>query len=153
MMKHIKHPVPHKHQTTDYTCGPVCLEMLLDFYNIPYDSAEIEKLCEARPNIGTDNSRLVRAVCSLGETVVTKENASMNDIITTLHAGHPVLVNYFNVRSGVGHFGIVKGMDDEHIILADPKNGDDYSIAIDDFKTVWHDHNKIQKSWMMYIDR
>src|SRR3989344_3821503 len=112
-MKHVTHRVSHKQQEKDYDCGPTCLEMLLDFYGIPYDREQLDSLCEAQPARGTDNGKLVEAVRHYGAEPVVKENASLDDIIKTIKNGHPVLVNYFNCKSSVGHFGVVKGVDEE----------------------------------------
>lgn len=151
----MRHPVPHKTQTTDYTCGPVCLEMLLDFYGVAYDHETLERLCGACPGKGTDNENLVHAAEHFGTRPIVKENASLEDIIDSIRGGHPVLVNYFNCRSGVGHFGVVKGVDikNEALLLADPKNGDDYPLTFIHFEQHWHNHTKTIHAWMMYMER
>lgn len=151
----MRHPVPHKEQVTDYDCGPTCIEMLFDFYGISYDRDKLENLCDASPGRGTDNENLVHAVESFGVQSVVKENASLEDIIETIKSGHPVLVNYFNCKSGVGHFGVVKGIDMEQkaFLLADPKNGDDYPLTFGHFQGHWHNHAKTIHAWMMYIEK
>ena len=151
----MRHPVPHKTQTNRYNCGPTCLEMLLDYYEIPYESDRIEALCETAPQHGTENKKLVEAARELGVRPVVKENAALEDIIDTIKSGHPVLVNYFNCKSGVGHFGVVKGVDMERnaLLLADPKQGDDYPLTFDHFQQHWHNHAKTIHAWMMYIQK
>lgn len=148
----MKHPVQHKKQTSSYNCGPTCLEMLLDFYGIAYESEKIEMLCETAPRRGTDNQKLVEAAERHGARVVAKENAQLRDIIEVIESGHPVLVNYFNCRSGVGHFGVVKGVEAEALIFADPKQGDDYPLTFEHFQQHWHNHTKTIHAWMMYIE-
>ena len=147
----MKYPVPHKTQTSSYNCGPTCLEMLLDFYRISYDPKMIEHVCDAAPKRGTDNQKLADAAEQLGAQVVVKENAQLADIIGALEKGRPVLVNYFNCKSGVGHYAVVKGAEDNALILADPKNGDDYLLTFDHFEKHWHNHAKTIQAWMMYI--
>lgn len=151
----MKHAVHHKTQTKTYNCGPTCLEMLLDFYGIPYESEKIEALCDTSPRHGTDNRKLVQAAEQLGASVVAKENAQLADIVAVIESGHPVLVNYFNCRSGVGHFGVVKGVDadGQALLLADPKQGDDYPLTFEHFQQHWHNHSKTIHAWMMYIAR
>lgn len=150
----MKHAVKHKTQTNTYNCGPTCLEMLLDFYGMPYEPDEIDLLCETSPRGGTRNHKLVEAAEQLGARVMVKENAALEDIVKALESGHPVLVNYFNCKSGVGHFGIVKGVDEEKqaFLLADPKNGDDYPLTFEHFSQHWHNHAKTIHAWMMYFD-
>ena len=129
--------------------------MLLDFYEIPYESEKIEMLCESAPRLGTDNQKLVQAAREFGMNPIVKENAALEDIIETIKSGHPVLVNYFNCKSGVGHFGVVKGVDtvQKAFLLADPKQGDDYPLTFDHFQQHWHNHTKTIHAWMMYIER
>src|SRR3989344_2592810 len=149
----MRHPVPHKTQTKKYNCGPTCLEMLFDFYGIAYEPANIEALCETAPYHGTDNKKLVEAAEEFGTKPIVKENASLDDIVETIRSGHPVLVNYFNCKSGVGHFGVVKGVDmkGRALLLADPKQGDDYRLTFDHFLEHWHNHTRTIHAWMMYI--
>ena len=150
-MTNVKHAVKHKAQTKNYNGGPISLEMLLDFHRIPYKAAALEKMCEATPTHGTSNAALVRAAESFGATIVVKENASTDDLIKALRRGRPVLVNYFNPITRVGHFGIVKGIEVDSVIFADPKNGDDYMLTFRDFENAWHSHDKTHRSWMMHI--
>lgn len=150
----MKHPVRHKLQSNSYNCGPTCLEMLLDFYGVSYDPSELHNLCDCVPGRGTDNEKLVEAIEAHGVKTVVKQNASLSDIVDTIKDGHPVVVNYFNCKSDVGHFAIVKGvdMDTQALLLADPKNGDDYPLTFEHFQKHWHNHTKTIHAWMMYVE-
>lgn len=129
--------------------------MLFDFYGVFYDPKELHDICDASPGKGTDNENLIRAMEQFGVQPIVKENASLQDIIETISGGHPVLVNYFNCKSGVGHFGVAKGADmkGEALLLADPKNGDDYPLTFVHFRQHWHNHAKTIHAWMMYIEK
>lgn len=149
----MRHNVPHKEQSNTYNCGPTCLEMLFDFYGIPYEPDKINEMCECAPRAGTDHLKMIEAAQKCGANVEAKENATLDDILEALRSGHPVIVNYFNCKSGVGHFGVVKGVDEAQkaLILADPKNGDDYMLTFDHFAKHWHNHAKTTHAWMMYL--
>jgi len=151
-MKHrVTHKVRHKAQQKTFTCGPTCLEMLFDFYDIAHDPEKLEDLCRSSAEYGTHNHHLVEAAESLGAEVIVKEDAVIDDIIDVLNSGHPILVNYFNPVSKVGHFGIVKGLEDDVLLFADPKNGDDYQLSVEDFSGLWHNHDKTIRGWMMHL--
>lgn len=147
----VSHAIVHKAQDKKYNCGPISLEMLLNFYDIPHVAEELEALCETSPRHGTRHSGIVKAAKTLGARVVEKENANIDDIVVMLESGHPVLVNYFNPLTHVGHFAIIKGVDDGAVILADPKNGDNYRLSFEEFDGYWHNHDKTLVRWMMHL--
>ena len=147
----VRHEVKHKAQNKKYNCGPTSLAMLLDFYNIPHVEDDLEALCETSPKYGTNHDGIVKAATSLGAKVVEKEQASIADIEKALKAGHPVLVNYFNPLTHVGHFAIIKGIDGQSVIFADPKNGDNFRLTFEAFENNWHNHNKTLLRWMMHL--
>jgi ABC-type bacteriocin/lantibiotic exporter with double-glycine peptidase domain len=147
----VSHAIVHKAQQKNYNCGPTCLEMLFDFYEIPHVAEELEALCETSEKHGTHHANLVKAAQSLGAHVEEKENATLSDIAEVLASGHPVLVNYFNPLTKVGHFAIIKGIDEGSVIMADPKNGDNYRLSFDEFDSYWHNHNKTLFRWMMHL--
>lgn len=147
----VSHEIAHKAQTKKYNCGPTSLAMLLDFYNIAHVEEDLENLCETSVMHGTHHASLVKAAQSLGARVVEKENASIADLQSALEMGHPVLVNYFNPLTRVGHFAIIKGFDDEMVIFADPKNGDNFKMSFQEFEDHWHNHTKTLRGWMMHL--
>ena len=143
--------IVHKKQTHNYNCGPTALAMLLNFYSIPHVEDELEALCETSTKIGTHHANIVKAARTLGAQVSDKENASIKDIEDALKIGHPVLVNYFNPITKVGHFAIVKSLEDAHVVLADPQNGDNYRLTFEEFETLWHNMDKTLHRWMMHL--
>lgn len=148
----VSHQVTHKTQSKKYNCGPTSLAMLLDFYNVPHMEDELEELCETSVKHGTHHASLVKAAKSLGAQVVEKENAKISDLKEVLKTGHPVLVNYFNPLTSVGHFAIIKGFDEMSLIFADPKNGDNFKLKFEEFEALWHNHSKTLFGWMMHLE-
>src|SRR5262249_23825321 len=143
------HKVTHRAQSKKYNCGPTALAMLLDFYEVPHVEEELEALCETSSRHGTHHENIVKAAKSLGAGVCVHQNATIVDIEEVLERGHPVLVNYFNPLTRVGHFAVIKGVDDGHMVFADPKNGDNYRLSFEEFEKLWHNHDKTLKRWMM----
>jgi ABC-type bacteriocin/lantibiotic exporter with double-glycine peptidase domain len=145
------HQIVHRKQTHNYNCGPTALAMLLDFYQISHVPEELEALCETSTRTGTHHDNLVKAARSLGAHVVSKDDAKIADIEKALADGHPVLVNYFNPVTRVGHFAVIKGIEDGHVVLADPQNGDNFRLPIEEFEKLWHNMDKTLWRWMMHL--
>jgi ABC-type bacteriocin/lantibiotic exporter with double-glycine peptidase domain len=145
------HPVMHRAQIKKYDCGPTSLAMLLDFYGIAHVAEDLDALCETTAKHGTEHSGIVKAAQSLGAGVCVHENAQISDIEEVLEKGHPVLVNYFNPVTSVGHFAVIKGVDNGHVVMADPKNGDNFKLSLEAFDGLWHNHSKTLWHWMMHL--
>ena len=144
-------PIPHQMQPDNYSCGPTCLAMVLDFFGKDYERDDLLELCDTQPKKGTDNKALVAAAHAHGLCAHESENASLLNLKQHLHEKAAVIVNYFNPRSNVGHFAVVQGLDDTHVYLSDPKNGDGYSLHHDMFLSLWHNHTKTLEAWMVVI--
>jgi predicted double-glycine peptidase len=60
-------------------------------------------------------------------------------------------VNYFNPVTRVGHFAVIKGVEDRHVVLADPQNGDNFKLSFEEFEKLWHNMDKTLWRWMMHL--
>lgn len=143
--------IPHQMQPDNFSCGPTCLAMVMDFFGKSYERDALVELCKTKPGRGTENHALVFAIVSQGLCAHTYQNASLDDIRTHLHHKAAIIVNYFNPVSRVGHFAVVQGVDDNHVYLSDPKNGDGYHLEHDMFISHWHNHTKTLDAWMVMI--
>ncbi len=144
--------LPYIAQQDNYSCGPVCIEMLLLYYRIPFDVETIQNMCDAQPGKGTDNARMPLALQTYGLQAKVTYPADTTDIIAALQNNAPVIVNYLNPVSGVGHFAVVKGITEAHIIFADPKNGDGYELPIPQFIAAWHSSDGSIQKWMLHVE-
>lgn len=138
-------------QPDNFSCGPTCLAMVMDFFGKSYERDVLVELCKTKPGRGTENHALVFAIVSQGLCAHTFQNATLDDIRLYLHRKAAVIVNYFNPISHVGHFAVVQGIDDERIYLSDPKNGDGYNLSHEEFLSHWHNHARTLNAWMVMI--
>jgi ABC-type bacteriocin/lantibiotic exporter with double-glycine peptidase domain len=150
-MVSVHHAVRHRAQQKKYDCGPTSLAMLLEFYDVAHETEALEELCNTSEKSGTHHDDLVEAAKSLGVNVCVHADSSIEDLRGVLTRGHPVIVNYFNPITRVGHFAVVKGIDHEMVTLADPKNGDGYRLSFADFDSHWHNMDKTLWRWMMHF--
>jgi hypothetical protein len=65
------------------------------------------------------------------------------------------MVNYCNPLSGRGHYAVINGYSKEKklVYLADPANGNDYTLRFREFKKLWHNEKNTIKKWCVIIGR
>lgn len=67
----------------------------------------------------------------------------------------PPIVNYYNPVSSCGHYAVVQGYspEEEMLYLADPRNGEDYTLSFSEFRKLWHDEENTSRGWCLIIGR
>ena len=130
-------------QTTEVTCGPACLVMLLEYYGM-YEGQYDREWYELRENKERPESMLkdlIMMLESLGEwdiysTYDLDGSAEVpNDlIINSLREGKPVIIG--DGEWGLGHWAVVIGYDD----MGDDIEENDVLIIADPYDTT--DHNQ-----------
>jgi predicted double-glycine peptidase len=143
----------HIAQPDDYTCGPASIAMVLQYMGQPVAYERITELCRAHPERGTENDHMVEAIEALGLVPTCITEGGIADLRNALNQDQPIIINYLNPRSGRGHFAVVIGLDDEHVILADPKNGHGFRLTQADLQSRWHNNDKTIFGWMMTVGR
>lgn len=126
-------------QSADHTCGPAALRMLLAFHGIRRTERALERVLRTTEATGTTRRALIRSARGLGLRV-RAGGMTLADLETELSAGHPVLVNYVEPSEEVGHFAIVTSCTPTTVILADPWNGERFSLARREFARRWFGH-------------
>jgi predicted double-glycine peptidase len=144
------------------TCGPASLKMVLAYYGVEKEEAELVRMCRTDPRVGTDDDGIRRAAEALGFVVKIKNESSIADVEKYLRRGIPLLVNWFSrgrpdyglSEVADGHYSVVVGLDKEHIYLQDPEIGRLRTLGIPDFLRVWFDFKGEQvESWSDMIVR
>ena len=138
--------VPFHYQSNIYYCGPTALEMVFDYYGEDIPQTEIADVARTHPNV-TYLDELRRAThfsnlsTSLGDEMpgnVTGYSArkigyaafeqgglTLDDLKTLISKGQPLIVLMWWTPSKVyGHYRVVVGYNETHIITHDPWNKD-----------------------------
>lgn len=126
-------------QRADHTCGPAALRMLLAFHGIRRSERELERALGTTEATGTTRRALIRCMRDAGFRVRAGVMI-MDDLETALASGHPVLVNYVEPSEEVGHFAVVTACDASTVTLADPWNGERFSLSRRAFSSRWYGH-------------
>lgn len=142
---------PYRKQPNEYTCGPTCIEMVLEYFGIKYTREQVNKLCQASPKDGTDNRKMSKAIEAFNAKQTTKQDATISELATALDNGQLSIVNYRNPNSGHGHFAVVLGLTEEKIILADPNDGQRRELSAKKFPEIWVNSEGTIKGWMMSV--
>jgi ABC-type bacteriocin/lantibiotic exporter with double-glycine peptidase domain len=127
--------------------------MVLAYFGVEHSLKELVDECGCMPGSGTDNDKLVRAVRGYGLCSHTREGAAIEHIAAGFHQHALIIVNYFNPVSHVGHFAVVSAVEPDHITLADPKNGANYTLTHETFNEHWHNSDGSITGWMTIIAR
>ncbi|MFB6181609.1 MAG: cysteine peptidase family C39 domain-containing protein [Candidatus Magasanikbacteria bacterium] len=142
-------------QYKKYSCGPVALKMVFEHLGIEYSRERMIELCEAVPKEGTEHKAIIKEVENEGLEYIQQENAEVNDLIKFLENGYPPIVNYYNPISDCGHYAVVQGYSskEEVLYLADPRNGEDYTLSFSKFEELWHDGDNTSRGWCLIVGR
>lgn len=139
-MPKVSLPVPHFKQSSNYSCVPAAMRMVLAHLGHSINETTLVKRLDTKP-IGTI-VRNVQRISSLGFTV-SFGSSSLANIRSSLELGKPVIafvmtghLKYWKLD--VPHAVVVVGIDDESVYLNDPW----FDVApqvssIDDFLAAW----------------
>lgn len=115
-------PVPHRQQTEEADCLPICVAMVLEYFGHSPNYAKLYKLLNATP-YGTP-ARNVQRLTALGCDVVYS-SSTLEGIAEYLTAGIPIIIflrtselPYWKIATN--HAVVVVGLDEEFIYLNDP---------------------------------
>lgn len=142
-------------QHKDYSCGPVCLRMVFEHLGKKYSEEKLINLCRVSEKYGLNHEHLIKEIENEGFEWYVKNKGTLKDLIRILESGYPAIVNFLDPFSNDGHFAVVTGYteDKKEIILADPCNGNDFTIPWSEFKERWHNSNNTSKGWFVIMGR
>ena len=151
-------------QTTEYTCGPASVLMVLNYFGeTSYDEMGIAEVADCKPGEGSTPQGLSKFFESIGWEVTNNlSDGSENGeeefdsetfaawVIENLKAGTPIIVDWFDWD---GHFQVIIGYDtmgtdsvgDDVLIVADPYDTSDhlqdgyYTLGAERFFYMWHE--------------
>ncbi|KAA0206361.1 hypothetical protein EDM68_02560 [Candidatus Uhrbacteria bacterium] len=135
-------------------CGPASLKILLSYFDREHTEAQLAKLCETTPDIGTTHGQLVAGARALGAEAFAKDNATINDIRALIEEEKPVIVGWWSKDEP--HYSVVYEVGKHKIFMMDPDTESGIRIMpIEKFEQVWHDtdggpEHPVQR-WMMAV--
>lgn len=149
-MKRVK--VPYHYQSTDYTCGPSSLKMILEYFG--KRESEIRLAHEAHTNkrFGTEHVEMINLARKHGFYCYVHHDSNINTIKHFINSDLPVIINFKNPSDGIEHYAVVIGHSKGQLILNDPWNGKDFKISDKVLNNYWIGlHNT--KKWIMVVSK
>lgn len=142
---------PYYKQSTSFSCWPVSVKMLLDFWeNEPeFTEARLIKDLHAIPKVGTDNHIIIDYLLKYSYKVYYSTKGSVETIQKFLDLWLPMLVNYKNLLSWNGHFAVIIWYDDKVFYLNDPVYWESYRVVKKTFMENWTNGSWDLISWFL----
>lgn len=148
--------VPAYRQMPAY-CGPASLQMVLAYYGTLLSQEEIGRRAKTTLSRGTDPSRLLATAQSYGLSGRWKKESTIMDLRASCARGVPVIINWFSTNEG--HYSVVIGVDDVHVVFIDPETGKRCSVEHEVFMRTWFDFpfpwiktsSQLRIRWMLVL--
>ena len=148
-------------QKDDSDCGPTSIQMILNYFKVPYTFKEIAKVSGYKKKGGLYNKDLVNAIEKFGLSVQEKANSTWADIGRFNKPDKVVIVSWM-MKGYIGHFSVVEKVNKDSIQLADPDTGKITKMKKVIFLRLWMDYEKgwypvkntdIQLRWMCVVSK
>jgi len=140
--------VPYHQQNRDYTCGPACLRMVLEYWSFQQDEVSLAMLC-GTTLAGTGLAEITEAAQKLGFKSEWKRNTKFSDLKTALKRGIPAMVivdarllHDIEIPFPVGHMIVIVAIDANSIFYHDPEVGRERKISRQIFIQAWENLRK-----------
>ncbi len=147
--------IPFYKQDTGYTCGPASLQMAFSFLGKFKSESALTK--EAKTNKeGTTHEGMIETALREKFYCYVNEGSSIEEIKYFVHLGLPVIVDYTEPSGEDGHYAVMSGYQDGHIILNDPWNGKGFKLPEKEFISRWYDDHKLNhrcERWIMVLSK
>lgn len=126
-------------QNLDYTCGAVCVQSLLEFFNLPFLSEmEIAQQLGTLELGFTPPENIVLFIKKLNLEATLIKNANLQDLKLAFDDGNILFVTWWD--EDAGHYSLIQNMEKEDITLMDPwlaRQGLWNNMKLYDFEKHW----------------
>ncbi len=145
--------VPYHQQSTQYSCGPASLHMMFLFYGVVVSEEELAIRLRTNADIGTKHSDLIRVAREEGFYVFENDDSSIVEIGGLLKLHTPVMVHFTEPSENDPHYAVVVKVDETHVVLNDPWNGEKTILEVGDFLSRWSSEYTHEDNWLMAISQ
>lgn len=137
-------------QKNNWTCGPACLLVVLNYFGIRKDIPDLIKELKTTKKEGTDNANIIKLLKKYELKFIVKENSTLHDLKKYLK-NYLVIVGFWIPFYKESHYSIVKKINKQRIYFHDTWFGYNHSYKIDYFLKNWWDEEV--RGWLLAIKK
>lgn len=135
----------HYVQTTDYSCGPASLKMILSYHGLDVSEEILIRLTDANPN-GVDVNKLIMVLTQLGFRAEPIEGSYKTLKTYFREKPMPILLHLEKEE----HYVVLVGINQKYIYIVDPSIKGIQKIKRGEFVQQWQITKKM--GWFMLIE-
>jgi hypothetical protein len=142
-------------QPNDWTCSASCYVMMFrTLVQADISLRQAVERCGAEPGVGAKNEKVVKAFELLGDRyevvsglssesdenpsaddpgLMEEKTAELANLKKLLKDGYLVMINFREPEEQIGHYGVLQGLNDRAIEIADPYYGQHSVLSLDQF--------------------
>ncbi len=146
--------MPYVAQTTEFTCGPAAVRMLLLFLGVGRSEEELATVLETNETYGTRRSAILAYLRDTEGLACTAScGNTVRELAEHVKGGVPALVRYIEPTHDEDHYALVIGVTDTVVVLNDPwpNNGQNLELTHDDFYARWTSTYGDKGGWMLAV--
>jgi len=134
-------PVPHRPQLADGYCLPACVQMVLAYWGIDRDQADLARQMGTLAQAGTPGSRV--SVFASDALEVAYREGDLSDLQAALAQGIPPIVLVYTRElphwtKATAHAIVVVGFDNDSVVVNDPGMSQPaIRVLLSDFQLAW----------------
>jgi len=139
---------PTLRQAFSYSCGASALQVILLYYGIDMRESDLIGKVGTSDN-GTDNLQIIEFLKTLGFKVQAGEGNTIDKLKKLVDKGIPCMIPIqawaeketkgWHKNNDNGHYVVVIGYTDQHLIFSDPADIQDTALSYDELEERWHD--------------
>lgn len=142
---------PYYKQSTNFSCWPTSVKMLLDFWenDQEYSEKALIKYLNAKPKIWIENENIIKFFINYWYKIYYSTSGNKDIVERFISLWLPILVNYKNLIFSWGHYSLIVWYDKNNFILNDPSYGDGYKITKKAFLESWTNSTWDIEHWFL----
>ena len=152
-------------QRDSNACAPTCIEMALNYFDIPYTVKQIADITNYKKEGGMYNRQIISVLKTFGLKPKISKNTSWEKLQKSDSPDSVIIVSWM-LDGYIGHVSVVEKVDGKYIYLAEPTTGQILKIERLKFLRLWLDYeakaevpmypesrSDIQLRWMVVITK